>query len=178
MRPMSKKAKADAYDGVKADRDVLQELAHILVGGEEVTAIRVIDQCSELYDKHAHIEEGEVHEYRLYRATWGHGGIVMYAHHLKGQRPSVTAYMFERWIEQVGEFPHGIGLGTEIKIVCEHFQRARREAYDRQFGPKCPGCGHAGVGTAQGLPLYCDKCADARTTAPEQTDAADRTGDF
>lgn len=130
MRKMSKAAKAEAYDGVVAARDLWHEVAHILVGEEKIAAREVIDQSTSLSDKYATLDDGEVHEFRLYRATWAHGGVMVYVHQLKGQHPSVNAEYFERWIERMHDTPYGIGLGTEIKIACERLQQKRRELFE------------------------------------------------
>jgi hypothetical protein len=119
---MSKKAKADAYDAVKARADLLHEALWNLINRQPI-AVECVTR-----------DDGATEEFRLYSVERSHGGIVVHLFVCPGQSTSVDVDTADSWFQGLARLPHGIGASTELKIAAERLQSVRARYFEREVG--------------------------------------------
>ena len=125
MRKMSNKAKAEGYDALKRERDVLAAYAWHVVNGH--VAIReVIDRGTPGYT-----DDDSTYLYLLYGAFRADGGIIVEVllHSCQSNYVRSVRY-FDDWFAEVKAIPYGIGISTEVHIVADRLQAARSRLYE------------------------------------------------
>jgi hypothetical protein len=122
MGKMSKAAKADAYDALEADRDLLREVMWHVFNGNVPDAVESVVEP----------DDGGWYEFRLYGVRRARGGVLVQLFHHGGQSSHVDVKTFDDALRWAKDLPFGVGINTEVKIVFERLEAARRRNLDQQ----------------------------------------------
>lgn len=119
MRPMSKAAKAEAYDALKSDRDTLSEVTWHLLNGHTPDASETISH------------DGDTYEYQLYGALRMNGGVLVQVFQSPGQSHGITVHRFDDWLATMKDWPYG-DFYTDVRNAADKLRITRQRMYDKE----------------------------------------------
>lgn len=120
MRKMSKAAKAEGYDKLSTERDLLAVFAWHTVNHHVPDATEVV------------LDGESTYLFQLYGSMRANGGILAVTFQHPGQANSVDVYNFDDWLRVVAKMPFGIGINTDVKIAAERLSVKRHNIFEKE----------------------------------------------